>query len=108
MKYLSVKQMAERWKLTDRSVRRYCDMGMIDGAFPVDGIWIIPEDAKKPVIDDNPPDPVGPAKQVIAQRGRTTSPAPGEWVPASLSQLGKQPFQEGSGSVFPAQREAVT
>ena len=52
MKYLSVKQMAERWKLTDRSVRRYCDMGMIDGAFPVDGIWIIPEDAKKPVIND--------------------------------------------------------
>ena len=70
MKYLSVKQMAERWKLTDRSVRRYCDMGMIDGAFPVDGIWIIPEDAKKPVIDDNPPDPVGPAKQVIAQRAK--------------------------------------
>lgn len=38
----------------------------------------------------------------VPQRDRKSRA--GEWVPASLS----QPFQEGSGSAFPAQREAVT
>ena len=70
MKYMSVKQVAEHWRMTDRSVRRYCDMGMIEGAALVDNFWIIPEDAQKPTIDVDPPDLHGPAKQVLAQRAK--------------------------------------
>lgn len=70
MKYMSVKQMAEHWRMTDRSVRRYCDMGLVEGAILVDTFWIIPEDARKPNTDDAPPDLQGPAKQVLAQRSK--------------------------------------
>ena len=33
MKYISVKQAAELWSLSERSVRNYCAHGRIDGAF---------------------------------------------------------------------------
>ena len=48
MKYLSVKTIAKRWNLTDRSVRKYCADGKIPGAFLTGKTWNIPEDCKKP------------------------------------------------------------
>lgn len=48
MKYLSVSQVAKKWKLSERSVRNYCFQGRISGAF-IDGkTWKIPEEATKP------------------------------------------------------------
>ncbi len=70
MKYLSVKNIAERWKMTDRSVRRYCEMGVIEGAFMVDNVWVVPEDATKPTREHNLQDLNGSAKQVLAQRAK--------------------------------------
>jgi len=48
MKYLSVKETAEKWSVSERSVRNYCAEGRIDGAFLVGKTWNIPENAKKP------------------------------------------------------------
>ena len=48
MEYLSVAQMAEKWGLTDRSVRKYCSDGKIPGAFLTGKTWNIPADAVKP------------------------------------------------------------
>ena len=48
MKYLSVAEAAERWGLSERSVRNYCAQGRIDGAFLTGKIWNIPETAEKP------------------------------------------------------------
>lgn len=48
MEYLSSKQIAEKWNLTDRSVRKYCADGKISGAFLTGKTWNIPENAKKP------------------------------------------------------------
>ena len=48
MKYLSVKETAEKWNVSERSVRNYCAEGRIDGAFLVGKTWNVPEDAKKP------------------------------------------------------------
>ena len=48
MKYVSVAQIAAKWGLTDRSVRKYCADGKIPGAFLVGKTWNVPEDAKKP------------------------------------------------------------
>lgn len=48
MKYVSVAQIAAKWGLTDRSVRKYCADGKISGAFLVGKTWNVPEDAKKP------------------------------------------------------------
>ena len=49
MKYLSVSQVAKKWKLSERSVRNYCFQGRISGAF-IDGkTWKIPKEATKPI-----------------------------------------------------------
>lgn len=48
MKYLSVSQVAKKWKLSERSVRNYCFQGRISGAFLVGKTWKIPKEATKP------------------------------------------------------------
>ncbi len=48
MEYLSVKEIAAKWKLSERSVRNYCHEGKIPGAFLTGKTWRIPQDAKKP------------------------------------------------------------
>ncbi len=48
MKYLSVTETAKKWNLSERSVRNYCALGKIGGAFLTGKTWNIPEDAQKP------------------------------------------------------------
>jgi Fic family protein len=48
MNYISVAQAAQRWGLSERSVRNYCATGRIDGAFLTGKTWNIPESAEKP------------------------------------------------------------
>ncbi len=48
MNYLSVSKTAEKWGLSERSVRNYCAQGRIDGAKLIGKTWHIPEDAVKP------------------------------------------------------------
>lgn len=48
MKYLSVSQIAKKWKLSERSVRNYCYQGRISGAFLDGKTWKIPKEATKP------------------------------------------------------------
>lgn len=48
MNYLSVSKTAEKWGLSERSVRNYCAQGRIDGAKLIGKTWHIPENAVKP------------------------------------------------------------
>ena len=48
MNYLSVKEIAVLWKMSERSVRNYCARGRIPGAFLTGKTWNIPENAEKP------------------------------------------------------------
>lgn len=48
MDYMSVKQAAEKWDISERSVRGYCQEGKIEGAFLVGKTWSIPGNATKP------------------------------------------------------------
>ena len=48
MKYIFVKQAAELWSLSERSVRNYCSQGRIEGAFLTGKTWDIPENATRP------------------------------------------------------------
>lgn len=48
MKYLSSKDIAEIWGVSDRRVRMLCAEGKISGAFLVGKTWNIPADAEKP------------------------------------------------------------
>lgn len=47
-KYLTSAQMAEKWGVSERSVRNYCNEGRVEGAVLIGKIWSIPEDAEKP------------------------------------------------------------
>lgn len=48
MKFLSVTEIAKRWNISERSVRNYCALGKIEGAFLTGKTWNVPEDAQKP------------------------------------------------------------
>ena len=48
MKYISVAECAKKWCISERSVRNYCAMGKIEGAFLTGKTWNIPEAAQKP------------------------------------------------------------
>lgn len=48
MKYISVKEASKLWGLSERSVRNYCALGRIEGAFLTGKTWNIPENATKP------------------------------------------------------------
>ncbi len=48
MEYRSVAQMAEKWGLSERSVRNYCARGRIKDSKLIGKIWHIPENAQKP------------------------------------------------------------
>ena len=48
MDYLSVEKIAEKWGISQRSVRNYCARGRIPQAKLIGKIWHIPADAVKP------------------------------------------------------------
>lgn len=49
MRYLSVKEAAEKWNITPRRVQVLCSQGKVEGANKVGNMWVIPETAKKPI-----------------------------------------------------------
>ena len=48
MGVLTVSEIAKKWKISERSVRNYCQQGRVKGAVLKGKTWIIPEDAEKP------------------------------------------------------------
>lgn len=48
MEYASVAKMAEKWGISERSVRNYCALGRIADAKLIGKTWYIPENAQKP------------------------------------------------------------
>ena len=49
MKFMDVKTAASRWGLTERRITMLCRDGRISGARKENGLWMIPENAEKPV-----------------------------------------------------------
>ena len=47
--YITVQEAAEKWGVTARQVQLLCKNQRIDGAKMLSRIWIIPENAEKPV-----------------------------------------------------------
>lgn len=48
MKYISTNEAAEKWCISERSVRKYCQDGRVSGARLIGKVWQIPTDAQKP------------------------------------------------------------
>lgn len=47
--YTSVSEAATKFNLSKRRVQTLCEQGRIDGACMVSGVWLIPDNAEKPV-----------------------------------------------------------
>lgn len=48
MKYLSIKEMSEKWGISTRRIQILCKEGRIPGIIMIGRTWGIPEDAEKP------------------------------------------------------------
>ena len=48
MDYMTTKEVAVKWSITDRMVLYHCTSGRIEGAIKMGNTWLIPKDAVKP------------------------------------------------------------
>lgn len=48
MEYMSPKEAAEKWNVSERRVQVYCNNNRIEGAVKISGVWLIPKNAHKP------------------------------------------------------------
>lgn len=48
MEYITAKQAAEKWNISQRRVQVLCEQGRIKGAARLGWAWAIPRDADKP------------------------------------------------------------
>lgn len=48
MDFMTIKEAAEKWELTERMVQYYCKAGRINGAVKMAGVWLLPKDADQP------------------------------------------------------------
>lgn len=48
MDYITTKEAAEKWGISDRRVLQFCNEGRIDGAVKMGNTWLIPKSAEKP------------------------------------------------------------
>ena len=48
MNYITAKDIALRWDISERMVRKYCTQNRIKNAYVDNGIWYIPEETTKP------------------------------------------------------------
>ena len=51
MSYISVKEAADKFGLSERRVQKLCETNRIAGAERISGVWIIPSDVEKPSDD---------------------------------------------------------
>lgn len=79
MDYMTVRQAAEKWNLSPRSVQQLCTQGRIPGAGKFGKAWAIPPDADKP--ED--------------QRRKKQADQPGAEVPFTMMPLMNTPFPPG-------------
>ena len=86
MEYITVRQFAEKWGISERRVQKYCAAGRIPGARKFGVSWEIPADVEKP-------------EDPRRQKGETTSEADEKREPAlegaGLMPLLNTPFQPG-------------
>ena len=86
MDYMTVKEASEKWKLSERMIRRYCDQGRIEDVIHVGGFWIIPADAPQP--NETKPEVIeltALAKKIIYQRNKNNHFGIYEYIQVNLT-----------------------
>ena len=49
MEYITAKEAANKWGISERRVQVLCEQGRIEGVQRLGKAWAIPQDVKKPV-----------------------------------------------------------
>ena len=49
MDYMTVKEVAKKWNLSERRLQTICNEGMIPGVIKFGRSWAIPIDSEKPI-----------------------------------------------------------
>ena len=49
MDFISTKDTAEKWGISERRIQKLCEEGRIPGVIRFVRVWAIPKDAEKPV-----------------------------------------------------------
>lgn len=49
MDYITTKDAAAKWGISDRRVLQYCTANRIDGAIKMGNMWLIPKTVEKPI-----------------------------------------------------------
>jgi len=86
MKYLSVKEAAEIWNISERMVRKYCEQDRIEGLIQAGNIWVIPASAKRPTeikVEEKPLTAF--AKRVVYQRSKNNHYSIYEYIQVNLT-----------------------
>ena len=87
MKYCSLSETAKRWGVSKTLVRRYCQQGRIIKAKQKDGVWMIPENAPKPLALNAPePKVISPlVNQISYQCGKNMHFGIYEYIQVNLA-----------------------
>lgn len=48
MEYITVREAAEKWDITERWVQKLCEENRVKGAVRFSRVWMIPKNAEKP------------------------------------------------------------
>lgn len=86
MDYLSVKETAKRWKVSERMVRLYCTEKRVSRAEYRNGNWYIPSNARKPKREvTQKTELLGLAKKVVYQKERNNHFGIYEYIQVNLA-----------------------
>lgn len=70
MEYSSVAEIAEKWNMSQRSVRHYCASGRVEGAVLIGKTWNIPKDAQKPERANKKAGKATPLPEILQEEKR--------------------------------------
>lgn len=48
MEYMTIKEAAQKWGISERRIHTICNEGMVPGVMKFGHAWAIPKDAEKP------------------------------------------------------------
>jgi len=49
LNWITPKQAADKWQITERRVEALCSNGQVEGATKLSRVWFIPKNATKPI-----------------------------------------------------------
>ena len=86
MVYITTKEAAEKWQVSERMVRKYCEQGKVDGVINAGSVWVIPASAMSPaetkiVAAEVTPD----IKKILSQRKKNYHYGIYEYIQVNLA-----------------------